>query len=230
MTEAWKPVVGWETAYEVSDLGRVRSLDRTTNRGNRIEGRIRKPQLLPTGYLYVALKCNGRKANAYVHRMVAEAFIGPHREGFFINHRSGVKTDNRLENLEWVTRSENMLHAIENGLLSVTLSDEQVREIRRRYKAGGTYGRIGKALGVSRAIVSSVITGLCYDRVEGEKDFELRGNRGARHLTPLTEDDVREIKRRLAAGESQPSIAADFPVTRGTIGNIHRGVTWAHVE
>lgn len=114
--ERWKPVVGFEGYYEVSDWGRLRSLDRqiVTRSGKQkpYKGKIISLHHHVTGYVMAILHKNRFKKTAKIHRLVAEAFI-PNPEGKpDVNHLNGIKDDNRLENLEWATASENILHAI----------------------------------------------------------------------------------------------------------------------
>lgn len=119
--ETWKPVLGYEGLYEVSDLGRVRGLERTkNNRGaiQHVSGRIMQQRPNHKGYLTVHLSKNGVGARKPVHRIVAEAFIQNPDAKPQVNHISGVKTDNRATNLEWVTNSENMRHARLNNLVN----------------------------------------------------------------------------------------------------------------
>lgn len=95
----WRDVVGFEGRYEVSDEGSVR---------NAQTGRMLKPQRCTNRYLAL---CLGRKNRRLVHRLVAEAFIpNPDRKPH-TNHKNGKRADNRAENLEWVTCSENHVHA-----------------------------------------------------------------------------------------------------------------------
>lgn len=125
MTERWLPVVGFEAMYEVSDLGRVRSLDRVLpyERADQYSGRVlsvqrkRKGQLLrpgrkPSGHVSVAL---GRGRSMDVHVLVLTAFVGQCPEGQEALHENDIPGDNRLANLRWGTRSENIHDAIRNG-------------------------------------------------------------------------------------------------------------------
>lgn len=114
----WKPVVGFEGLYEVSNTGVVKSLFRTVkSKGSKkvVPERILKPRLDEWGYEGVSLCKNGKQYGKLVHRLVAEAFISPFG-GDQVNHIDGNKLNNRVENLEWCTGSENMKHAYKNGL------------------------------------------------------------------------------------------------------------------
>lgn len=109
MTEIWKDIEGYEGLYQVSNMGRIKSLK--YNNGSTIYDRelIRKPNQLKNGYCNIILNKNG-KAKAYrIHRLVAKAFVPNPENKDQINHINMIKNDNRAENLEWVTGSENML-------------------------------------------------------------------------------------------------------------------------
>lgn len=118
MTE-WKYVPGFEGAYIVSDEGDVVSLPRNIrSKGDGIRplnGRTLKKHVLNNGYEQVTLCRDGDVKRMSVHRIVAEAFM-PDHEGDQVNHINGIKTDNRVENLEWCTCIENHKHAFAHGL------------------------------------------------------------------------------------------------------------------
>jgi hypothetical protein len=112
-SETWKPVPGFEGRYEVSDFGRVRSLDRVTMRrfidgtvrGLPVHGRIRVSHAKASGHMALVL---GKKTRRYVHDLVLRAFIGPPPVGCECRHLNGNPADNRLVNLAWGTRGRNV--------------------------------------------------------------------------------------------------------------------------
>ncbi len=134
--ERWTPVTGYESVYEVSCFGRVKRLAGP----HRLADRILAPRNKPAGYRFVTLSdLNHKKKSFYVHSLVAEGFIGPRQDKMDVNHINGIKSDNNVENLEYVTRSENMSHARRLGLhrnfadghYGAKLTSESVREIRK---------------------------------------------------------------------------------------------------
>ena len=117
--EAWKAIPGYEGLYEVSDLGRVRSLDRMIKLHHggeyRRKGRIRKLVANNDGYLNVALSKEGEQRLYKVHRLVLEAFVGQPKEEQEACHNNGDRSDNRLSNLRWGTKKENMADIKKHG-------------------------------------------------------------------------------------------------------------------
>lgn len=120
MTEQWRPVVGWEGLYEVSDQGRVRSVDRVITRRNGLRhthrGQILKACPIKSGHLVVRLMNAGFGSTRTVHRLVLEAFIGPCQIGHEGCHIDGNHKNNRVNNLYWGTRSENLLDQVRHGV------------------------------------------------------------------------------------------------------------------
>jgi hypothetical protein len=142
--EQWKNIPGLDNCYFVSNIGNVMSKERLEISTRRTT--IRKTRFLHkiidrNGYYTTRLMYNGKQRIFLIHRLVMLAFVGVDKNRPFVNHKNGIKNDNRLENLEWVTRSENAKHAFRLGLQSNKgekhpshkLSSSQVEEIRSKY-------------------------------------------------------------------------------------------------
>lgn len=170
MQEIWKPVVGYEGIYEVSNFGRIKSVDRiitTTNNTTRIRrGVIRKPSNNQWGYLQVSLHREGIRTCFRIHRLVAIAFI-PEQDGKHeINHIDGNKKNNKTNNLEWCTTSENILHAVRTGLLVIKkgentsyskIKETDVIAIKKMYANGAKYREIENAFNVKRSTIWNIV-------------------------------------------------------------------------
>lgn len=167
--EHWMPVVGYEDRYEVSNLGRIRSLERySTHRNGRrnfLKQRFLNPWVRRDGYLGVDLYENGKSKSFLAHRLILIAFIGMRVGKKECNHINGLKTDNRLENLEWVTRSENNLHScrvlghrLGEKNWCAKLNEKQVIRIRREYSNGGvTHLDLARKYRVSKSSIRAVV-------------------------------------------------------------------------
>lgn len=114
--EAWRPVVGYEGVYEVSDLGGVRALPKVDAQGGRRKMRVFKPSKMDAwGHLGVKLRRDGVIKSRYVHQLVLEAFAGPRPAGFVACHWNDIPNDNRLANLRWAPPAANRADVIRNG-------------------------------------------------------------------------------------------------------------------
>ena len=129
MVETWLPIPGYEGLYEVSDHGRVRSLDRLRVNGSPIPGRIHSPYDTQNGYLAIKLSsAQGKRSSVNLHSIVTAAFFGPKPEGMWVRHLNDIKHDNRITNLAYGTPPENAVDAVTNG---------------RNYKAKQTHCHVG---------------------------------------------------------------------------------------
>ena len=176
MGEMWLPAVGYEGIYEASDLGRIRSMRTMTNT---FTGKILKPSPNARDYQQVSLYKNGIKSSIRVHIIVAESFIGPRPSGKQINHIDGDRKNNRADNLEYVTQSENMLHAYRLGLESPTrgeahgmakLTEDNVHEIRRRLLRKETNKSIAARFNVCQQTISMIATGKRWGYLKEEEE------------------------------------------------------------
>ena len=120
-TTQWKPVVGYEGLYEISENGQLKNLK--TNR-------FIKPSI-KSGYLGVTISKNGILKTISIHRLVAIAFIDNPKNKKFVNHKNGIKTDNHVNNLEWCNQKYNNIHAIETGLRPTKINREIAENIRK---------------------------------------------------------------------------------------------------
>jgi len=174
MTEEWRDVEGYTGVYQVSSIGRVRSLDRTVLVGitgrphyKKVRGRNLTPKLDRYGYLTLTLCSFGSQKSCTVHRLVAMSFI-PRKTNTQVNHKNLVKTDNRVCNLEWVTTQYNTQHSLANGhrvvakgseLPQSKLTEKCVKEILRGFKKSDGLGAWANKYGVSKATISLIVLG-----------------------------------------------------------------------
>jgi hypothetical protein len=158
--EIWKSIKGYEGIYEISNYGRVSSLPRKYLP----KGKILDYGVNNIGYPRVNLCKNGKVKPYLVHRIIAKAFIPNPNNKPQINHINGIKTDNRLENLEWTTQSENVIHAYKIGLCTnkgethylSKLTENDVLQI-RKLKGSMLQKDIAKKYNVKISCISSIL-------------------------------------------------------------------------
>jgi len=154
--EVWKDVIGYESVYQVSNKGRAKSFHRG-----------RELILKPTGtdYAIIVLCKNGIERPRSLHTVIAETFYGSAPEGMVVNHIDGNKRNNELSNLEYCSRSQNTIHAIQGGFKKVNkgsdvvtskLADDDVRQIRRLLTNGQSQISIAELFNVHQSTISNI--------------------------------------------------------------------------
>jgi hypothetical protein len=166
MIEVWKDVVGFEFYYEVSNTGYIRRKAGSSH----LKPKNLKMRYDADGYCRVNLKVKQKSNSKFFHRIIAMAFLDNPENKPQVNHINGIKHDNRLENLEWATRSENRVHAYRTGLQTGKsrqgikcnfhkLTEMQVKDIRKRYhKRVVTMKELAKEYSVSEACINNIIS------------------------------------------------------------------------
>lgn len=171
--EIWKKVESCTWHYEVSNLGRVKSFYKYE--------KFLKPRLSSTGYLAVTITRNKKAETTNVHRLVAEAFIPNSENKSQVNHKNGIKTDNNLANLEWVTRSQNGLHSFDIGTNKyrgqnakfAKHSESKVLDMLKFKNSGIQQKEIAKMFDVSDSYISSLYHGRTWRHLTQKTNEEL---------------------------------------------------------
>jgi hypothetical protein len=173
MEEIWKTIDGHKGIFEYSSLGRIKSVGRWVHciRYNKPYSRFEPEKILKPkndkGYLRIGLCINGRRIFRPVHRLIAMAFIPNPQNKPTVNHKNGIKTDNRVENLEWATISENTQHSFDNGLQLPRRGSDNIQSVPvAQFTMEGVWvrdwagmGDIKRGLGLSQGSISNCIHG-----------------------------------------------------------------------
>lgn len=150
---------GYEGFYQVNKLGEIKSV-----RGNKILkfGKDGK------GYCYVNLCINNQHHNYKIHRLVAETFILNPENKPQVNHKNGIKSDNRVENLEWCTASENHLHAYIIGIHKAAnrkLTESKVIKIKNKYNKGISMRTLSKIYKVHEKTIYEIVNNIIWKNI-----------------------------------------------------------------
>ena len=183
MEEVWKDIKNYEGIYQVSNLGRIKALERVWYSGRNKSCRKERPEHIMryrvgvgTGYCLIKLTKDGKEQHCLIHRLVAEAFIPNPNNLPEVNHKDGNKENNRIDNLEWVTSRENKIHAQKNNLIKprvqfktrVYLTEKQIKWIRLNYiprdsEFGGS--ALAKKFNVDRSVITNIIQGHTFKNI-----------------------------------------------------------------
>lgn len=160
LKEIWKPVVEYENWYSVSNLGRIK---RERKSSGTHKGLVLKPYLDKHGYLYVMLSRFGIKKRRKIHKLVTESFMGKCPENLQVNHKDCNKVNNNINNLEYITGKENLIHAHNNGIKFGNkvrkLTKKQVLKIRKEYiPRRVTFKMLAKKFKVHKSTIHEIIS------------------------------------------------------------------------
>lgn len=176
LLEIWKDIEGYEGLYQVSNLGRVKSLERTIVRSDGqkrfLPEKILSCSLDDRGYVRAKMCRNNKHISKRVHRLVAETFIDNPDNKIEVNHKDGIKTNNKISNLEWATGYENLKHAHRNKLIlpppikygsdnhQAKLTERQIIQIDKLLRDGKvSQSDIAKKYNVSKALITGIKKG-----------------------------------------------------------------------
>lgn len=164
MKEIWKPIKHYESFYHVSNLGRVKSIERVIIRSDNKPHPIKERILTPwdtCGYCSVRLSDGKSRKVKLVHQIVAEAFLDNPNNYTEVNHIDGNKKNNSVSNLEWTSHSDNCKHAAKTGLRSDTkMNIELANAIREEYATTKTtHRKLGEKYGVSHSLIGFILRG-----------------------------------------------------------------------
>lgn len=173
--EVFKEVKDYEGIYFVSNLGNVKSVDHYINNKHNSKslkkGRVLKKFKSFKGYLQTSLSKEAKRFNTGIHRVVAIAFIPNPENKPQVNHINGIKTDNKVENLEWCTNKENQIHAVKTGLCNPNhgdkhhnskLTNEDVKNARLLFKTGISNIELSKKYNISAVAMSNILKNKTY--------------------------------------------------------------------
>lgn len=224
--ETWKKILDFPD-YKVSNFGRINSIKYGREK-------ILKPSLNKgTGYFRVTLLHNGIRQCFDIHAIVAKHFLTKSNLCLEINHKNGDKSDNRVKNLEYVTRSENIKHSFDIGLRNIgefhhsaKLSLQQCTEIVDLYKQGTSQKEISDKFLISQACVSNIL-----NNKRSDYNFSVKSRKsgaiGERHgRTKLTDQQAKHIKYSKLSTQELVNIHG---VSSQIIYRIRSGKSWSHI-
>lgn len=204
--------------YAVSSLGNIKSFKRGRER-------LLKPMIVAGGYCQIQLRINGKSKKFLVHRIIAQAFIPNPENKPHVNHINGDKHDNRVENLEWCTQSENLRHAVNIGLIKqgadspdAVLTSEQVEFIRAVYvpcDLACGQSALARKFGVSKEVIQRVVLGIRYRNAGGKTHAKFD-----RRIPDSVREEIRRLYKPHVRGCGSTALARQFGLGRTTVKRI----------
>lgn len=245
MTEVWKPVIGFEDCYEVSNTGLVRSIDRCIEKSNgellNRKGVLIKLQKNAFDYYTVTLTRDSKKSTKLVHSLVLTSFTCARPEKMECRHMDGNKHNNNIENLAWGTRLENARDKARHGtqnrgetMWTHVLTEKQVLEMRSKFIPGKTaLVDLAKEYNVDAAAIGDAVSGRSWAHLPGAnndtKYFGRRGNDSG--AAKLTDAKVIWARTQYATGKFRCNeLAKQLGVYPDTLAKALTGRNWGHVK
>lgn len=241
--ERWRAVPGYENLYEVSDQGRVRSLDRivTDRRGRklRLKGKVlQTPSDGQYDYPRVGLFKQGKRRNIRVHQLVMLTFVGPCPEGMEVCHEDGDPSNSYSTNLRYDTHAANQADMKRHGTSNrgsrnpnCLLRKKQVVSIRDEYVQGGvTCAQLAARYKVTSTTIHDILTRRKWKHVGGADCFDRLKDNQKRSSAKLTSDQVKEIRRLHKQKEwTVVELMRKYKVSKSTVQQIIAYRTWKNV-
>lgn len=178
--EQWKDIESYEGMYQVSNTGRVKSLKRVTQFKGKDYTRTEQEKILTPakhqkGYLKAQLRKNDKLKAFFIHRLVAQAFIPNPENKATVNHKNGIKTDNNVNNLEWLSNQENMKHAYDTGIRNNDkLHEAKLKPVAQYMKSGelvATYGSVKEAVEKNPTFRQGGISSCCLGNYKSSHGY-----------------------------------------------------------
>ena len=234
----WKKIYfkGKPTNYSISDIGLVRNDKKMTY----LKNKIHKQK-----YLTTDLSINGKQHRFYLHILIANAFIPNPNNLPEVNHKNGIKYDNSIENLEWVTRQENQQHAFQTGLNSHKMVDysridaKTIENICKEIESNKySIAKIAKRNNVGRATVSNILYGERHTDISYKYDFSnyiIRMNQHSKNNiisnSKYSNKEIHEVCKLLDSGKyTLKEISNMTRLSYQNIRNIYYGTNWKHIS
>lgn len=224
--ERWLPIKGFESRYKISNMGRVKSLEREVNR--KCDSVFMQKEIIKRqgfnkhGYLYVHLWVVKKGKYKTMQRLVGEHFLENHNNFRQINHRWGIKTDNRALALEWSTPSNNLKHAYKYGLMcqkgenhaTLKLNNKKVMEI---FNSPLETKKLEKKYSISSTMVRNIKSGRSWSHLTG-KEYKMSERMSEKLILELINSPLRSA-----------DAARKFKVPAGCVYAIRNGRRWSHI-
>jgi len=233
--EEWRAVPGYEGIYEVSSLGALGSLDRVDRLGRQLKGREGLGYKDRDGYTLVVLCGPSGRAEEFLHRVVLFSFCGAPGIGQEALHGDGAPSNNRLSNLRWGTRAENMGDAKRHGTVrrgerspASKITNDQALQVVALRRSGAKLASIGAMFGITATTVCGICRGRSRQSTAGVIDpirIKASGERaGSAKLSIAKADEIRRLLRR--GDITQARAGAIFGVDSSTVCRLMAGLRW----